>query len=588
MQFSRVIGKIDPKLVNQAAEKLSQVFLELGTRYSNEHVGTGMGGDPLIFGLMYPVEHICTMNIPTAATDGKRYYWNPKFVLKQSRIGLRIICGHEAWHAIYMHPQRRGSRLPKLWNIAVDYIVNGTVMEDFRARKMDPSENFTKHLGRFMKLDQYAEMLKNPFASIKGFEDIDPTAQDSGDPTVELPAANEDRELTVAEQKELEKREKSVKFFYADPDLEEEMKRPEKIYDMLYALLPKCPKCGSVGMYQPPKKKDKDKGKEKGKDKDKGKEPGDKGEKDEKGEKGDSGDKDQGKGKGQDKPDQHDHGDGQSCSCPHPDQGDGQGQSGGQGQGDDQGQGGGQGQGCCDECGGGVDVFGLGGTVDDHMDTEESEEKLAKRISDAMEAARKMAGYVPAALEDELGKLTAPKVTWQDIIRTRLLKARAGNGRNDWTRFRSRPMFSGLLIPKRKNYFAHFGCLLDTSGSMSKDDMAFGLSQLTALDERSEGTIVPADAAIYWEQATKIKKAVAEEIMKVKVVGRGGTKFAEFFDQYEKNIGKCDFLIIITDGFLLDTDIAEMKHPGVDVIWLITSASSFNPPFGRVFDLRSS
>ena len=66
-------------------------------------------------------------------------------------------------------------------------------------------------------------------------------------------------------------------------------------------------------------------------------------------------------------------------------------------------------------------------------------------------------------------------------------------------------MFSGLLVPKRKSYYAHFGCLLDTSGSMSKDDMAFGLSQLQSLDERSEGTIVPADADIYWDDATKIK-----------------------------------------------------------------------------------
>jgi predicted metal-dependent peptidase len=221
------------------------------------------------------------------------------------------------------------------------------------------------------------------------------------------------------------------------------------------------------------------------------------------------------------------------------------------------------------------------------MDSEESEEKLAKRISDAMEAARKMAGYVPAALEDELGKLTAPKVTWQDIIRTRLNKARAGNGRNDWTRFKTRPMFSGLMVPKRRNYYAHFGCLLDTSGSMSKDDMAFGLSQLIALDERSEGTIVPADATIYWDDATKIKKASPEEIMKVRVVGRGGTKYAEFFTDYEKHIGVCDFLIVVTDGFLLDTDIAEMKHPGVDVIWLITSGSVFTPPFGRAFDLRA-
>lgn len=573
MQFSRVIGKIDQKLIDQAADKLSGVFLELGTRYNNEHIGTGMGGDPLIFGLMYPVEHVCTMNIPTAATDGKRYYWNPKFVLKQSKIGLRIVCSHEAWHAIYMHPQRRGSRLPKLWNIAVDYIVNGTVMDDFKARKMNATEMFTKHLGKFMTLEQYAEFLKNPFQTVKGFEDINPHPEDPNTPSIELPQADEDRELTAEEQKELENREKKVKFYYADPDLTDEMKRPEAIYDYLYSLLPKCPKCGSVGMYKPPNsKKNKNKGKDKSKDQQQSKDQQDKQEGKDPSDSGDHG-HDQ----------SHDHGDGQPCDCPGDGQGDGQGD-----QSDQQGQGSGQGQGCCGECGGGVDIFGLGGTVDDHMDTSESEEKLAKRISDAMEAAKKMAGYIPAALEDELGKLTAPKVTWQDIIRTRLLKARAGNGRNDWTRFRSRPMFTGLLVPKRKNYYAHFGCLLDTSGSMSKEDMAFGLSQLCALDERSEGTIVPADAEIYWDKATKIKRAVPEEISKTKIFGRGGTKYAEFFSDYEKHIEKCDFLIVITDGFLIDTDVAEMKHPGIDVIWLITSGSVFNPPFGRAFDLRSS
>lgn len=545
MKFTKVIGKIDPKLIHAAEEKLSQVMLELATRYTNAHVGTGMGGDPLIFGLMYPVEHVATMNIPTAATDGKRYYWNPKFILKLTRIGLRIVCAHEAWHAIYMHPARRGSRLPKLWNIAVDYIVNGTIMDDFKVRKMNPTDTFTKHLGRFMTLKDYAELLKNPFADIKGFEDLKSSDMSDNPSVIDLPKANVDRELTAEEQKELEKRQKKVLFFYADPDIEEDMRRPEKIYDMLFALLPKCPKCGKVGMYQPPApKKDKGKGKSQPPQPDKKEE--------EKGQGDQPSDEQDGAGQGQPN---------QSCS--------------------------GNGKAPCDHCGGGVDIFDMGGTLDDHMDTEETEEKLAKRISDAMEAAKKMAGHVPAALEDELGLLTAPKITWQDIIRTRLLKARAGNGRNDWTRFRSRPMFTGLLVPKRKSMFAHFGCLLDTSASMSKDDMAFGLSQLTALDERSEGTVVPADASIYWDKATKLKKANKEELSKVKVVGRGGTKFAEFFTDYEKNIGKCDFLIVISDGYLLDTDIADMKNPGIDVIWLITGSSSFNPPFGRCFELKA-
>ena len=559
MKFSKVIGKVDDKLQLQAEEKLSKVFLELGTRYNNEHIGSGMGGDPLIFALLYPVDHICTMNMPTAATDGRRYFWNPKFVIKNSRIGLRIICGHEAWHSIYMHPQRRGSRLPKLWNIAVDYIVNGMVMEDFKARKMNGGEMFQKHLGKYMTLKQYVEMIKDPFTPVKGFEDLKPKVEDPNEEIVKLPKPSEDRELTEKEIKELEKREKSIKYYYADPDLEEDFKSPEKIYDFLYGLLPKCPKCGRIGMYKPPQKKDKNKNKDKNKDKK---------------DKGDQKDQnDQG-----DQEDQHNHGGDQPCddNCPgHNCDGDQEDQCcnpGGQ----------------CPECGGGVDVFDLGQTLDDHIDTEESEEKLAKRISDAMESAKKMAGYVPGALEDELGKLTAPRVKWQDIVRTRLLKVRLGNGRNDWTRFRSRPMFSGLLVPKRRNYFANFGCLLDTSGSMSKDDMAFGVSQLQGLDDRAEGSITPCDSKAYWEDTVRIKNCKAEELTnRIKVTGRGGTRFFDFINHYEEHIGKCDFLIILTDGYLMESDIVDMKDPGIPVYWVITSATAFKAPFGRVMELRN-
>lgn len=564
MKFSRVIGKIDPKLIAQAEEKLTKVFLELAVRYDNEHVGTGYGGDSLIFTLMYPVQHIATSSIPTAGTDGKRYYWNPKFILKQSLKGLRIVCAHEAWHAIYMHPSRRGSRNPKLWNIAVDYIVNGTVMEDFKARKKDPAMEFSKNLGRYMTLPQFIELVKDPFAKIAGFEDLNPTAHDPNAPEITLPVPTEDRELTPQEQQELERREKGVKFFYADPELDEEMKNPEKIYDLLYNLLPKCSKCGRLGVYQKPQNGKQDK-KAGGKDKsDQGK--GDKKKKD-KGDKGDPSD-------------QHDHGDGEPCD--HQCSGNGQPDPNQQGNGNQPG----DCEGPCDQCGGGVDVFGLGGLVDDHFDSSENPEKMAKRISDAMEAARKLAGRIPAALEDELGKLTAPQITWTDVIRCRLLKSRNGNARNDYTRFKTRPLFAGILTPRRKSYHSNFGCLLDCSGSMSKEDISFGISQLKGLDDRSEGVIVPADSNVYYDKATKIKKCNEEELSKVKVVGRGGTMFASFFADYEKHIGKCDFLVIITDGYLLDQDVAEMRSPGIDVFWILTSGANFAAPFGRTFELH--
>jgi predicted metal-dependent peptidase len=573
MKFSRVIGKVDPNLVIKAEEKLSKVFLELAVRYDNTHIGSGYGGDALVFSLMFPVDQICSLNIPTAATNGKYFIWNPKFVLKNSIKGLRIICAHEAWHAIYMHPARRGSRNPKLWNIAVDYIVNGMVMEDFTARHLDPVNEFSKNLGRYMTLPQFIELVKNPNAKIPGFEDLNPKIADPNAPSPGMPGPTEDRELTPKELAELEKREKGVRFFYADPALADEMKRPEAIYDLLYHLLPKCTKCGRLGMYKPPsakqkpsKKKDEKKGKKGQKEKQEAKDQ-------EKQDQGDQGDQqDQGQGdQGQGDGGEHNHDqDGNDCDC------DGQ----------NQGQGNGDCEGGCGECGGGIDIFGLGGTTDDHLDSEETQEKLAKRISEAMESAKKLAGHVPAGLEDELGKLTAPKITWKDVIRCRLLKARAGNGHNDWTRFKTRPMFSGLLVPKRKSFIANFGCLIDTSGSMSNEDMAFGISQLQSLDEKCEGYITPCDTQAYWDATTRIKKCNAEQLSQMKVVGRGGTCLYKYFEEYEKAIGKVDFIIMITDGFLDPDETAQMKNPGVDVFWLLTANSGFVAPFGKSYMLR--
>lgn len=547
MKFSKVIGSLDSKLVAQAEDKLSSIFIELATSYGNTSVGSGIGGDPFIFSLLYPMEHICTGNMPTAGTDGKRYYWNPKFVMKLDKIGLRIVAAHEAAHAIYMHPQRRGSRIPKLWNIAVDYIVNGLVMEDFNARNFNADDMFRQHLGNFVTLEDYANVLRDPFNNkIPGVD------MDAKPP--KLPDASEDRELTEEEQKALDEYENKVKCFFADSNLPEDMKNPEKIYDYLYSLLPKCETCGSVGYYKEPNKSKSNSSGDNNSDKS---------------DDGNSKEKSKGKGKGKKKSKQnsgdadcggcndqnHSHGDSdQQCGCP--------------------------------SCGGGFDIFGFGDTLDDHIDTEESEEKLAKRVAEAAEAAKRMAGHVPASIEAEIGKLTEPKISWKDVIRGQLLRSRAGNDRNDWTRFRTRPLFAGLMNPKRKNYQAGFGCLVDCSGSMSKDDIAFGLSQLKSLDDRSEGTLVPADSEIYWDQSTKIRSCKEEELVKFKRVGLGGTMFSDFFSDYDKEIGKQDFLIVITDAYLLDTDIAAMKDPGVPVYWLVTSEYQFKAPFGKVYALK--
>jgi predicted metal-dependent peptidase len=63
----------------------------------------------------------------TAATDGRHFYYNPRFVKSLTDEENVFLVAHELGHCIFEHFMRRGSRDPKLWNIAGDYIINNTL-----------------------------------------------------------------------------------------------------------------------------------------------------------------------------------------------------------------------------------------------------------------------------------------------------------------------------------------------------------------------------------------------------------------------------------------------------------------------------
>ncbi len=67
---------------------------------------------------------------PTAATDGRKLYYNRDFIKKLTRNELVFLIGHEILHAVFDHLGRRGSRDPEIWNMAVDYIVNYTLVKE--------------------------------------------------------------------------------------------------------------------------------------------------------------------------------------------------------------------------------------------------------------------------------------------------------------------------------------------------------------------------------------------------------------------------------------------------------------------------
>jgi len=496
MKFSNRIGKVDDAMIIQAEKILTKIFFELSLRVDDRNHVTGLGGDPFYCSLLNTIEHTATLNIPTAATNGSRFFWNPKFILKLTPIGVRIVSCHEALHSQFMHPNRVGGRKPKLWNIAVDFIVHKIIIEDLAARTVPnplqatygsvfgregAAKLFKQHLGDYMTISDYSDLILNS----KSVKDFPKEIRNQIDELLKqgefLASSLEDKQLTDDQKKSLERQENKKMRPVMDPNMTEEFGTPEKLYNHL------------LNLYHIAEKKF-------GKDIADG-------------------------------------------------------------------------------------IFSLGDTLDDHFDCEVSEKDIAKRIYNASEIAKKSGGKTPAGLDDEIDQLLAPVLRWQDKIKSTIQTIREGDEKNNWSTFKSKKMIYGVYEPRRFSNITKFHALCDTSGSMTIDDITFAVSQLAAFRETSVGNLVPADSEVYWENTLKLEDCTTAELSKFKVKGRGGTVFRDFFENYKKELGDADFLVILTDGYLTQADYVDIA-PKIPVYWIITSENTdFEPPFGKVYNL---
>jgi predicted metal-dependent peptidase len=66
----------------------------------------------------------------TAATDGRNFYYNSKFVEKLSTKKLEFLFAHEIGHCVFDHFGRAGSRNRQLANISQDYAINQILADE--------------------------------------------------------------------------------------------------------------------------------------------------------------------------------------------------------------------------------------------------------------------------------------------------------------------------------------------------------------------------------------------------------------------------------------------------------------------------
>lgn len=112
-KLAHLVGPTDPQVDNQARERLITARIGLLLRHS-------------FFGNLATRLELVNADewCPTAATDGKRFYYNSRFIMMLKKKEVEFLVGHEVLHVVYDHMDRRGDRDPQLWNIADDYCVN--------------------------------------------------------------------------------------------------------------------------------------------------------------------------------------------------------------------------------------------------------------------------------------------------------------------------------------------------------------------------------------------------------------------------------------------------------------------------------
>jgi predicted metal-dependent peptidase len=117
-KFANLLGPTDAKVDREVREKLITARVGLLLRAS-------FFGNLATRLKLVNADEWCG----TAATDGRHFYYNSRFIQMLKPKEIEFLFGHEVLHCVYDHFGRRGSRDPQLFNIANDFAVNADLVK---------------------------------------------------------------------------------------------------------------------------------------------------------------------------------------------------------------------------------------------------------------------------------------------------------------------------------------------------------------------------------------------------------------------------------------------------------------------------
>jgi len=207
-----------------------------------------------------------------------------------------------------------------------------------------------------------------------------------------------------------------------------------------------------------------------------------------------------------------------------------------------------------------------GNGVVGELEAEAVRHQVAKDIEEAAQN-EKTRGNIPGGMIQWAHDLLNPQISWQKHLRTMVRKAVvsiAGNKEHTWAKPR-RKGINPFILPKRVDMKAVPAMYIDTSGSMSDEEIAQALSEVRAAVKANASFVyvTTLDAAVY----PTVKVSTSGDMPKVKIEHRGGTDMRLLFEHYKTLRPRPNLLVCFTDG---ETPWPESEPDDAKVIIVLT------------------
>ena len=227
--------------------------------------------------------------------------------------------------------------------------------------------------------------------------------------------------------------------------------------------------------------------------------------------------------------------------------------------------------------------------LDDHNwevgdDAEEAQAATREFVNSAVDMMNQESrGLIPGSFFSQIEKINAPtKISWQSVLK-KYVGTISANKRKTRMRLNRRQPERFDLSGTVDDKILKIVVAIDTSGSVSDKMIAQIFNEIFAIlaKRKHEVTIIECDSAV-----TRVYTAKNASEVKMKVTGRGGTRFSPVIEYINKDKRYRDALLIyFTDGYGESEIPKPLTYRNIWVVFDNVRCLSVKEPYGIVLEL---